>query len=198
MATPLSAIHRLTLNYNVAGFSHVLRAYCARGADVSGVPQLLARDAVSLVSVPSAAQGLWDLIREVHPSGTLAATGFFEARSGLVWNPIIGLTPTGAGTGGAATLAQQETITVRDANFNKIKVVIMESDQGYIGHSASGLGINSEVDDQITRLNGTDTDANAPFNWMKSRGNAYISATSPIAGVTMDLNDKLKRRRGLE
>jgi hypothetical protein len=196
--TPLTATHRLNFQYSVLGFTHTVKLYCKRQDPLIGGPALLNRDG-TLTDVVDAAQGFWDDIRGNYSDSVAAPGCLFEERSGSLWLPITGVTVAGAG--GSSTPpspASQFTMLIRDTAFKKMRLTLMEMRHGYVGHSPSGLGIYTDLDVIANSYNGVGFGPHDPYMWQKSRGDNYILASGAIAGSTLDLNDKLKRRRGLE
>lgn len=196
--TPLTATHRLQMQYVITGFTHTIHAYCERGADILGAKQLVDRDGILPLPFQDVAQEWWadvslNLGEDVPPPVVL-----LQERSGLLWLPIDSFTPTGTGGSDPSTLANQLTVVVRDTDFRKIRITVLETINGYVGHSPSGRGIDANIDAFCDAIDGVDTDIHAIYRWQKSRGDNFILATGAIAGATLDLNDKLKRGRGYE
>lgn len=194
MAAP---IDRLKFLYATQGENHVVHAYVVRGTDISGAPAVMYRDASNNLWT-LAATAFWDFFRQVQGSDVTGATASFEHFASGVWNPVAFLTLTDGGSiGTLGTLAQQLTAVLRDTNNKKIRLCAMECALPYAGHSNDGSGLGSDVDSFIAGWNGTVVTGDAPYLWQVSVHNDYISTGGSIAGVTFDLNDKLKRRRGL-
>lgn len=199
MATPLTATARITLQYVVDGFLHKLRAYVAYNL-VLGVPQLNDRDGITTVQWQLGAQNLWDHVRAVLNTSAVPApaTATLESRAGALWNPVVQVTLTGAGSqGGTYFKASEATWVLRDTAFKKIRFIILEWAFGYAYHSATGASTQTEIQGISDGLSGANVGANEPYRWMKSRGDRFLLATGDIAGLTLDLNDKLKRARFL-
>lgn len=199
MATPLSATHRMTIAYQVKSRTHKLRMYVKLGAPIAGVQQFIQRDGVTLTPFPTAAQEVWDIIRSLLEAATPAASALLEVASGPlpIWLPVDTATLTGVGThSGAANIASQATWVVRDSAFNKVKVLVMEHCEGYLGHSNTGLGVSTPLDSVTTNLFTSGAPADSSYFWQVGRSNLYLLTTGTVAGLTLDLNDKLKRDRG--
>lgn len=197
MATTLTATHRITLTYVCTGFTHLWRGFCKVGSTVLGVRQLVCRDGITEISWKDGIEYWGSKVPEFADcDATMSA--LLEVRSGTLWNPLDADAFTVGLFGGTFAPASQYTAVVRDTAFKKIRVVLMEGFNGYVGHAASGYGINAGLDDMSDVLNGNDADPLTNYQWQKSRGDNYILASGAIAGVTLDLNDKLKRARGLE
>jgi hypothetical protein len=121
-----------------------------------------------------------------------------QTRSGTIWNPIAFATLSGGGAGNASTkAASQATFVLRDSAFKKIRAMVLEHTEGYVFHSLDGTGGSSATQFWAGGYTGVDTNSNAMYRWVKSRGDRFILGTGMAAGLTFDLNDKLKRARGL-
>jgi hypothetical protein len=200
MSTALAATARITFQYTVQNFRHRLAMYMAYNL-VLGLPQMVDRDGIVTVLWTVGAQYVWDKLRACYYTVDVPnpPSIVLESRSGALWNPVAFATLTGAGSNGNATsIASQCTYVLRDTMFKKLRFVFLEHTFGYVGHSATGVTGNAFLEAITEMLNGVDASANAPYRWMKSRGDRFLLATGDIAGFTFDLNDKLKRGRFLE
>lgn len=200
MSQPLLATARLQLLYQVSGFNHRLNTYMAYN-DVLGQHQMVDRDGITTVLWTLGAQYLWDKFRSLYSAASLpapASVSLFQ-RSGSLWNLIDVAALTGVGTStGAVALANQYTWVLRDLAFKKLRFLSLENVYGYVGHWNNGITPDTSTNNMTNALSGADTNANAPYRWMKSRGDRFLAATGVVAGLTLDLNDKLKRARGYE
>lgn len=202
MSTPLTANYRISIAYVVRTIPHVWRGYCKRGADLSGIPSVIVRDGSTTIEWSHAAQGAWNVIRQILENETPAPNATLEHRltGTQVWETIdtAALESTGADTQDTS-LASQLTVVLRDTANKKIRFVVLEHSRGYVGHAANHDGFGDPVKSLVKNLDGFVTDDNTiPFGWQVSRANNYIKATGACAGITLDLNDKVKRGRGLE
>jgi hypothetical protein len=199
MSQPLVATSRLVAKYVVSGLTHTLRMYMAYN-DVLGQHQMVDRDGITTVLWTLGGQYVWDKIRAMLDATLVPnpATLELQQRSGTLWNPIDFAALTGAGSGGGFSPALQQTWVLRDIAFKKIRFEVLEGVYQYNYHSNTGVGLNAAETAVTSMLSGADASANAPYRWMKSRGDRFILASGAIAGLTHDLNDKLKRARGIE
>lgn len=197
MPSTLTATHRIVAKWQNSGLEHVQRAYCELGTPIGGVQQLVSRDGVSPIPVPDAYQGMFDALSAILADTDAAISFSLEERTGLIWNPLDfdSIPPF---TGRTLVPASQFTLVLRDTAFIKIRVVVLETAEGYVGHSASGLGINANTDDFTNNYNGNTGVGTEPFFWQKSLVDNFILAGGSVAGGTYDLNDRAKRDRGLE
>lgn len=200
MSQPLLATARLQFLYQVSGFNHRLNCYVAYN-DVLGQHQMVDRDGITTVLWSLGGQYLWDKFRALYSAASLAAPASLSLfqRSGSLWNLIDVTTLTGIGTsGGAFTAGNMYTWVLRDLQFKKLRFLSLENVYGYVGHWNNGLRGDAATDAVTNMLSGADASANAPYRWMKSRGDRFLAASGAVAGLTLDLNDKLKRARGYE
>jgi hypothetical protein len=196
MSQPLLATDRIVFNIAVGGLAHKLVAYVKQAAPIMGVPQILDRDGITTHGWDGAAQYMWDLLVAIYDSTTPPAAAELQNRSGIVWNPVAGVTLTSNGIGTGIALAGQLTYVLRDTAFKHIRYTLMETTLPYAGHEPNGFGLDVNADALLTALT-SNSNVVAPFNWQKSRGDRYILASGACAGGTLDLNDKLRRRRSL-
>lgn len=197
MTTTLTATHRIFTQWINDGIIHDSIAYCERGTDIAGIPYLKDRDGVTELPWTDAIAQLRVALQSVVGNTFAGLSHQLEERSGSLWFPVAFGT-TLALSGGPAQPASQFTLVLRDTSFLKIRVTLLECIHGYVGHSNTGLGINGAIDDFVGNYNGDGGGSDMPYRWQKSRGNNFILGVGSVAGGTLDLNDKMKRRRGLE
>lgn len=199
MSTPLTAVSKLEFKYDIRGFTHRINMYMAYN-NILGQHQMNDRDGITTVLWTVGAQYIWDLLRVLYTTMDLtvgAQLSLFD-RSGLFWNLVDVAQLTGVGTlGSGVAVAHQATWVLRDTAFKKLRFVVLETLAAYVGHSQDGTTLGTPFNNVTGSLSGGDVSANAPYRWMKSRGNRFLAATGVVAGLTFDVNDKLKRRRGL-
>jgi hypothetical protein len=201
VATPLTALFRITLTYVVAGLSHKVRAY-VRPVAVGAQPWVLndRTNTPMIITWRDVALGWWlHIFAPVMTSSVPGASAVLEQFVAGLWQPIdfysvvqVGLDPA------PPTLAEEATYVIRDTAFKKIRVILLETTQGYLGHSNTGMGVTGSFDVVTPYLNGATPVATSPWNWQVSRGNRYFLAAGAIAGLTLDQNRKLKRARHQE
>lgn len=200
MSTPLAAVSRLDFRYRSYSRQHRLSTYVAYN-NVLGAHQLNDRDGITTILWTLAAQYLWDKVRAIYDGTNTpsAASVTLLDRVGTLWHVTDVAALTGIGSGGGQNqAAQQFTWVLRDTAFKKLRFITLESNGGYLYHTDDGCGAGAGTDAISNMLNGVDTNANAPFRWMKSRGDHFLAASGTIAGFTADLNDKIKRAAGQE
>lgn len=200
MSQILLANWRATLHYVVDGFPHISNHYCDALVDTGSLVgySLLDRDGATHIHLEDAAQRWGDLIGSILYS-TLSSVGsvLLEQRSGSVWNPVVSSTPVSVSmTGFTYNKASQMTTVLRDTAFKKVKDLAMES---VVLVGKHGVAVpSSAFVEHAYLLSFTDgfTGPSDPYRWIKSRGNRYL-ATVPFVGYTTDLNNKIRRRRGI-
>lgn len=199
MSVVLAATSMLRLDYTVQGLPHKLDMYCAYN-DVLGQHQLVDRDGITTVLWTLAGQYIWSKLCAIFSPASVPSPAQLSLlhRTGTLWNvvDISALTGIG-GSAGVYAPASQITWTVRDSAFKFIKFEALEGTGEYAGKYKNGIGFAASTNAVSNALSGADTDASAPYRWMKSRGDRFIAATGAIAGMSMRLNDKLARARGV-
>lgn len=202
MSQPLLAVTRISVFYTIQSFRHVWRGYVSQDPAAFTPRHILKRDGVTSISWVVAAQAAWDTIRQVirsteTPVPSARLENLVVGTNQWQLTDVANLINAGA-SADATVKASQLTVVVRDTAFKFLRFVVLESTPGYVGHAENGLGIDAHIDVVVNNLNGTNIAANEPFTWQMSRGFRYINPSGSIAGATLDLNDKLKRRRGFE
>jgi hypothetical protein len=198
MATPLVASYRIKLQYVVGGLTHVNHAYCVPQATGAQPWKLIKRGAVVSTLTWQAIAGNWwhNVWIDLMASSVPGALATLEQKVGLLWVPLDFLNIVDPGVGGPTfTPAQQATLVLRDTSFDKIRVVFLETVDGYLGHSANGHGLTTQFDLIIPEYEGSGTSESSPVNWQVGRSNNYMLTAGAVAGLTLDQNRKLKRAR---
>lgn len=204
MATPLTASYRMNFAYTVSGYTHRLRQYC-KAVIVGGAYKLVERDGTTQITPQNAADGMGNaldnLFEDNNPS-TCAWT--LENLSGSAWNPVdSGSATVDSGVATAYVPASQITLVSRDTAFKKVRTIVLESNIRPPYHF-NALGSNTG---QLHAFSSTlwafclafdlaAPEVYSPILWVVSRGNNYL-ADHGFVGVTGDLNDKIRRGRGL-
>lgn len=199
MTTPLAATHRIEFQYVVDGDAHKWRIYVGLGgASTPLAPTVQLRAPLVEQALSLVADGFWDAIAGDYKASTASfGDAILQEYSGGAWLPYAVYTTALVGTSSSPYIpAGQVTTTMRDSAFHKVRFIALESD-GAIGkktvHIADGSIMNTPFGHSLLGTTG-----GAPlgmiWNWARGRSDLYLA--SPIAMVS-DLNDKLRRRRGI-
>jgi hypothetical protein len=197
MSTPLTADYRIKIEFQQNGQPHVWHGYCRLNDLGDSPPSIKDRTLASPISWTDAAQAACDGLSFVWAALDADPIATLEHLVGILWLPQDFATLTSPASG-TLVPASMFTLVCRTSSNKKIRVIAMETGDGYVGHSPSGMGINGQADQMVPYWDGSSIIANAPFLWQVARNNAFIAATGGVAGGTYDLNDRMKRRRGLE
>lgn len=198
MSQPLLAGYRITIPYTPSPLTHKFRAYCKPVASGAQPWLLQTFSGANAITWVASAQALWTALRSIFPVAATAPTATLEQIVAGLWQPIDFTLLTGAGTAGASNPAQQWTLTLRDTAFKKLKVVLLEGDFPYLGHSATGLGIDATSDTLVPSWSNVADGESQPVHWQVSRGNRFLLRAGTVAGLTYGLNKRLKRARHAE
>lgn len=196
MSTPLAATHRIEFPIVVDGFTHHVRQYVkvTPGAGPSGFDAVL-RDGTLGVDVTDCADALYNIYK-AHFQASVTTFGQPELQvfSSGAWLPVATLPTTTAPTGTTAYVkASQWTMSMRDTDFHRIRSILLEADffagskqipPGAPGFDTIIAWYNGPI--ALVHTNG--------WNWIVGRSNLYIGA---VISVVTDLNDKIRRRRGI-
>lgn len=204
MATPLTASYRMSFQYVVSSYTHVIRHY-VRAVIVGGDYKVVLKDGVTQITPQQCADGMGNALDNLFQTANPASAAWtLEHLSGMAWNPVAtGGTATESGVSTAPALASQITLVLRDTSFKKVKAVVMESTVkppyhfNVLGSNTGALHNFSSLLWAFCLEYDADTgELNPPQKWVVSRGNDYLQ-DHPFVGVTGDLNDKIRRGRGL-
>lgn len=192
MATPLLATARITLPYTIAGIEHKVHLYVQEHGTTSIDGYLTINTRSGNISWAAGIQQWADRYAVIAPSDMVPGTAILEELAGSLWLPvqsydIVDFTPTVT----VHKNAEQDTLTLRDANFKKVRVIMME---GIIGAPAKTT--NPSENGFLLGYVNSGADVNDPINWQVSRGNDFLSI-SPFVSFVTTLNRKLRRARGL-
>jgi len=195
METPLVASLRIELGYLVNTITHKIRIYVG-GTPAGDATFLNRNDGNPLQSWHDAADELALLVGNLLPPTGVTQSALLQSRAGTLWIPIASYATSVSGSAGTVVLASQNTFVVRDTAFLKARWEVMETGIALPFHYPSGTTDNARLNAVTASFNGTAGRTSMLSAIMKSRGDNFLLA-SPVAGVTGDFNDKLRRRRGL-
>jgi len=203
MPQPLTAEYRVRLDIVVSGLTHKFRTYAQASPSILAPSGYFLWDRTGLATIDSqdAAQSIWTALRGIYGSIVAAPQFILENRSGTVWNPVATGALTGAGTDGSSFFdASQLTVSLRTDNFQRIRMVILEQDHTSSPQKKSSMtAFKSAWTTALGEaIDGTDADGNGYFQWARSLDNRMLQEASPFVSATYDLNDKIRRARGLQ
>jgi hypothetical protein len=202
MAQPLTATYRLGLHIVVQGLLHKQRFYARASPSILSADGffLWERDDIADIEPHTAAQVWWNAVRGNFNDTVAAPSWLLEQRTGTSWNPVAGGAVTGAGTDtGDIQIATQFTISMRTTDFNRIRMVILESNSFELGIKTVGsAGMAIEWSTLASRLDGSAGLAGQLWNWVRSLNNIALAESGPIVSGTYDLNDAVRRARGVQ
>lgn len=197
MAQALVSTARIDLHYTVSTKAHVVRVY-VKNLTVAGASWNIDGAPVvgGVIDWSAAAQGLWDSVKPLMPSAATVDGANLMSRSGSVWTPLASYTPTGAVSANAYSPAQQMSLTLRDTGTKFVRFLLLEQTFPLPAHFPSYGALTGDTLTMAKQFTVQRTVTNAPFEWLVSRGERFLADFSFVA-LTTDLNDKLRRARGL-
>lgn len=197
MATPLAATYRIHVPYISGGRPHSLRHYC-RLATSGTHPLIHVRSGDTGIDWRDAATRLAGNISNSLPSGASIGTLLLEQLIGLTWVAVDSASPGTITFSGTLYPATQATCVLRDTAFKKVRAELLDINYPAPAHwpgvpSGTGTGglINWTTGYTVAAASPDD-----PYNWMVGRSNSFLQ-DNPIAGLTVDLNDRIRRDAGL-
>lgn len=199
MSTPLSATGRIVIPYTVSNLLHQAHFYVRNPTLVGSVYQINSRatDANDTLWT-DAADGLVESMSYLLPATVTAfSDAVLQIISGTIWNPVSTFTPTATlHLSGSYHPGEQGTLVLRDVNFKKVKVVMMEGNQTIPWHWVDLASMTTEAANFAKQFTSSYTVSHAPYLWMVGRGDQYLR-TSSLVGFTIALNRKIRRARGI-
>jgi len=197
MSGPVLGIGRITVPYTVSGLTHVSRMYVANPT-LSGSDWVIdLRPSLGGTTVwGAAAEGFAQTLSYLLATGTTPGTAFLEELSSTGWL----LRATGSVTfpnlSGSANLASQHTLTVRDSNFTRPKIVVMEINNPGPAKYTSPTAGGANFDGFFGEFLSTGSISVRPWEVM-TNGHGFHLQTAPFVSGTITYNRKLRRARGL-
>lgn len=197
MATPLSATGRITIPITTQSGLHKVRHYVRGLAQTGGVWKVNTRTLdENDLDWEDAAEAMAHSISFLFATAASVGDAVLEKLEGIVWQPKAFHTVVIDQKGGSTAPASQATIVLRDVQFKKVKVVLLEINSGTLYHTNSYAALSGSFLNVIAEYTSDHVGTNAPYVWMVGRGNAYLN-TAPFVGVTVAPNHKARRALGL-
>lgn len=194
MSTILTASWRISVPYTVTGQNHKVHAY-ARIATTTPSFALRHRDLSTNLDWEDCA----DQFVRYFADGFLSSAATFgtvllEQLSGGLWLPQATHAVSSTQTG-TTVPASQVTCVLRDTAFKKIRLVALDT-KYQPPLKWANMPTATVIDDNLVEWTSDYTDTASPFLWQVGRSNNFLQA-DPVAGISVDLNDKLRRARGI-
>ena len=197
MSGPTTGIGRITIPYTVSSLTHMCRMYVKNPALAAGTWNIDIRpDIGGVADWALAAQGLADAISFILATGVTVGTALLEELSGTGWLPRDTATVTLPNLSGTGATASQATLTLRDENFTRPKIVVMEVNNLGPIKISTPLGGGANFDGFIDAFLGSSSVAQRPWFFMVNQHENFLLDT-PFVSTTITYNRKLRRARGL-
>lgn len=197
MSGPVTGIGRITIPYTVTALTHECRMYVWNPTLAGSQWNIDIRpDVGGVADWTLAAQGLADAISFLLATGVTAGTASLEELSGTGWLPRDTTTVTLTNLAGSSSLATQATLTLRDENFTRPKIVVMEINQAGPFKLTSPAAGGANFDGFIDAFLGTSSVAQRPWFFMVNQHGHFLLDNSFVS-TTVTYNRKLRRARGL-
>lgn len=197
MPTPEIGMGRITVPYTVSGLTHVCRMYVANPT-LSGADWVIdARPSVGgTLPWDDAAEHLSQTISSILATGTTPGTAVLEEYFSTGWVPRATASVTMPNLAGSANLAAQMTLSLRDTNFTRPKIVVMEGNQVSPSKITTPTGGAGGMDAFVAEFLSTGTLGARPWIVMVNMHGFFLE-TNPFISATWTYNRKLRRARGL-
>lgn len=197
MSGPSLGIGRITVPYTVSGLTHVLRMYVANPTLAGSTWEIDVRPSVGgTIDWADAAESLANAMSSALATGVTPGTAVLEEYSSTGWLPRATAAVTFPNLSGNVNLAAQMTVTLRDSNFTRPKIVLMEHNQPAPTKFTSPTGGSGGADAFIAEFLNTGSTANRPWFVMTNQHGFFLQE-SPFVSFTTTYNRKLRRARGL-
>jgi hypothetical protein len=198
--TPITASHRVTFLYTVAGLQHHQRNYCTAiaSADPTGY-DLVGVQIPGGVPLSTVADPLFTKLAPFYKNNNCTLDGLIlEHRSGTTWI-FDASTPTAAGpaVGSGNVLASGFCLSGKDTTNQNFPVYFYEGiESGPVKSNSFGAlsGAEQALIDAYWNTGGGGV-AVDPWNWRLSRGTAHPQRW---LALVVDSNEKLRRLRRLK
>jgi hypothetical protein len=196
MSTALVPTWRITVPYTATGRQHKLRMYIPT-CTPAGASYTFTDRLAATVDWGDAVEGLATNLQNVMSTGTTLGDALLEELVAGIWLPRGNHTILAAFAPSAApVLSSQWTLVLRDTNFKKMKVILLDVRVVPPAHATSVATCDAQSQFLVKNFTPAATAANPPYNWMIGRSGAFIN-TAPFVGLTLALNRKIRRARGL-
>lgn len=197
MSGPSIGIGRITVPYTVVGLTHACRMYVSNPTLSGGQWVIDQRPGAGTpILWSAAASDLAAAMSSCLATGVTPGTALLEEFSATGWLPRDTAAVTFPNLSGNTNAASQLTITFRDTNFTRPKIVLMEHNQTAPTKYTSPTGGAGGLDAMIGEFLSTGSGTARPYLVMTNQHEFFLQ-TSPFVSVTTTYNRKLRRARGL-
>jgi hypothetical protein len=201
MAEPLTAVYRVDLTITIAGLNHKQFTYCEASPSLIAASgyYLWNRSGVALIDFGDAVNAWWTALRSVYDSQVTAVASVLSNFSGGTWNPVAAHTVTlGTAPAGTAQGGGQLTISNRTDNFKRQRVILLETLVPVGKKYGSQAAFAAAYAAVAGAIDGSDSNVSGYFNWARSRNKKLLHPSTAIVSAVTDLNDRVRRARGLQ
>jgi len=198
MAVPLLATWRMKFLYTVNVLSHTQVVYTdaqAAGASYN----VYDRTSGFTLDVQDAADGWANSISAVNPTtgGNTGASWTLQELVGITWfDRISGVTTLGKVASTTYFPAGQMTMTLRDISGHFMRNILLEMYPIPPYRFVGSGGLSTPFSTAYAPWTAADSDARRPWLWALTRGGNAL-ANDPLIAMTGDLNDQVRRARGV-
>lgn len=202
MSEPLTATYRLDLTIDVSSQIHKQRFYVEASPSILSADgyYLFDRSGIASIQPRDAAAVWWSAIKEWFNTSVGPATWILYNFVAGAWNPVASGALTGNGTSTAPIeFASQVTISLRTSTFKRIRMVILEQSLlVQAGKSYTYSALHTVAPNTADAIFGTFGGGASFQAWVRSRNKKELDGSNPLVSFTFDLNDKVRRARGLQ
>jgi len=197
MSGPLLGIGRITVPYTVSGRTHSLRMYVNSPTLAGSTWEIDVRPSVGgTIDWADAAESLANAMSSMLATGVTPGTALLEEYSSTGWLPRDTATVTFPNLTGSSSLASQFTLSLRDSNFTRPKIVLMEvNNPGPLKFTAPDAG-GANVDAFVAEFLNTGVTTNRPWFVMANMHGHFLQE-EPFISATITYNHRMRKVRGL-
>jgi len=197
MSGPLLGIGRITIPYTVSGQTHVLRMYVNNPTLAGSTWEIDVRPSVGgTIDWADAAESLANAMSSMLATGVTPGSALLEEYSSTGWLPRDTATVTFPNLTGSSALASQFTLSLRDSNFTRPKIVLMEvNNPGPLKFTAPDAG-GANVDAFVAEFLNTGVTTNRPWFVMANMHGHFLQE-EPFISATITYNHRMRKVRGL-
>lgn len=189
---------RLAVRWTIDGQAHVARLYVGEVVNNAGAWYFTNQwTPATLLPWEDCSDRFASLVHACGLDSEVFSESYLEYRDGNIWTLLDTDLPTvdAGGTNPFNWGGRQLTITMRDNNLNRFKLVLEERNEAADYTSRSPTSGNGSTDALISALTVTGGDDYDPVNWMVSKYMVHVKAGGFVSWATYP-NKRVLRRRG--